>query len=445
MSTEHNPIAQRISRLQRKWIETVPRFPDARIVRWKLKEEESKLFDGFCKLESTPHGALPEVVVVMFTSFKDEDAYAATLVADWTAQFEKERASIPGFDWECRAFKEGATRGRDADHVLLQMFDSFRQAMQPDGRELVVGLVPLQMDDSKAMEKWLSGILAMGLPDRCRLMLLDYQGSPRFQRFFMDHPKEALTLEVDLDLSGAIDQLVRAGDPNAPDVQFRTCMAEMAKAVNQGSEAGLDKWGARLLETSQKSGIRSMFASAHLIYAGMLFHFKKDKRIQELLEAGHRIAKQGLDGDAPAFLPVYTQICAYTAANHQLNKRDKEAVRWYLEQAVFCAGNGFVPQAVPAYAQALELLRNADKTAFEAQLQQAIDLGPGLTDADLQVSNYVYLADDYCAIAAKKREWQPMAETLDARMRAVFGQEWRADVQGRRKEYAKKSPHLQIS
>lgn len=445
MSTEHNPIAQRISRLQRKWIETVPGRPEARIVRWKLKEEESKLFDGFCKLESTPHGALHEVVVVMFTPFKDGDAYAAALVADWSAQFEKERGSIPGFDWECKGFEERASLAGCADGILLEMLASFQQAMLPAGRELVVGLVPLQMDDSKAMEKWLACILAMGLPEKCRLMLLDYQGSPRFERFFKDHPKEALTLEVNLDLAGAIDQLVRAGDPNAPDVQFRTCMAEMSKAVNQGSEAGLDKWGARLLETSQKSGIRSMFASAHLIYAGMLFHFKNDKRIHELLEAGHRIAKQGLSSNDPAFPPVYSQICAFTAANHQLNKRNKDAVRWYLEQAVFCVGNGFVPQAVPAYAQALELLRDSDRTGFEAQLQKAIDLGPGLTDADLQVSNYVYLADDYCAIAAKKREWQPMAETLDARMRAVFGQEWRADVQGRRKEYAKKSPHLQIS
>jgi hypothetical protein len=440
MSDEHNPIAHRISLLQRKWNASVPKSPDARIVRWKLKREESKLFDGFCKLESTPHGSLQEVVVAMFTPFRDAATYPGALIRDWVATYEKEKDSLHGFQWDPGRFLEPPAPGVPPGERLLELLDSFHRAMQAGGRDLVVGLIPLQLDDAKAMGKWLQDLLKAGIPAGVKLMLLDYREDPLFEGLCKAHPKETLTLTVDLDLAGAMEKLAQAGDPHAPDVQFRSCLVGMAKEARQGNERGLKKWGERMLEISRKSGFPSMLASAHLVYAGMLFHFKRDKEIQDLLAKGLRIARQGLGTDDDAFIPIHVQLCGFTAANHHLNKRSKEAIQWYLTQAEFCGENGFILQAISAYSQALGLLRQSDRNTFEMQLKKAIDLGAGLTAEELRASSYVHLADDYCTAALKKREWQPLATVLDGRMQEAFGPQWQPEARALRQEYTKKSP-----
>ena len=69
MNTEHNPIAVLVSKVQRKWNEEVHPSNDYKLVRWIIRSEQARLYEGFLKLESSSHGSIPEVFVVLLTPF----------------------------------------------------------------------------------------------------------------------------------------------------------------------------------------------------------------------------------------------------------------------------------------------------------------------------------------------------------------------------------------
>ncbi|WP_315814944.1 hypothetical protein [Paraflavitalea speifideaquila] len=83
MLAEHNPIAELVHKIQSKWIKEVSPFPHLKMVRWLIKPEEARLYEGFLKLESTEHGALPELVVTLLTPFENENDHSLHLYNDW--------------------------------------------------------------------------------------------------------------------------------------------------------------------------------------------------------------------------------------------------------------------------------------------------------------------------------------------------------------------------
>ena len=63
MTYEHNPVIELLRQIQRKWTDDVSLFPKLKLVRWLIKPEEARLYEDFLKIESTEHGAIPEILV----------------------------------------------------------------------------------------------------------------------------------------------------------------------------------------------------------------------------------------------------------------------------------------------------------------------------------------------------------------------------------------------
>ena len=82
MHNQHNAIAYRIDKLRQLWVDKTAQHPDWQLARWLIKQDDADLFTGMLKLESSPHGRLPEVFVALFHSF-DSATFSKQLVADW--------------------------------------------------------------------------------------------------------------------------------------------------------------------------------------------------------------------------------------------------------------------------------------------------------------------------------------------------------------------------
>ncbi|WPV70092.1 hypothetical protein [Chitinophaga sp. LS1] len=76
---EHNPIAQLVLKIQQAWMDKVANKPTFKFVSVLIKPEESRVYEGFCKLESTANGRLPEVFVTQLTAFTDTDTFSGAL------------------------------------------------------------------------------------------------------------------------------------------------------------------------------------------------------------------------------------------------------------------------------------------------------------------------------------------------------------------------------
>ncbi len=440
MSDQHNPIAQLVTIMQRDWQKTASENPDAQFIRWLIKKEESRLFEGFSKLESSPHGSLEDVFVTMFTPFNGEEDFSIQLVRDWIKAFEEDKQVEDKSIWDFETFstkEKNCKYEEDKDLLLVELLDNFRQNCVGD-RPLVLNLLPRNINSPRSLNNWLEKIANIQLPEKVKISVLDYQSNLYLKRFFNSKKNEKFkaTIVTKLDYDGAVNKLITAGAASDPQVEFRKCMLEMGKAAGKKDEALLDKWGQRAIEAGQRSGDKALFATAHMFYAANLFGFKKDEKITKVFDQTNRIIKKGIQSENPAFTSLNIQLHGFMASNHKQFGRKKKAIEYFEKQGNLCLEHNFVLQSIMPFTMVLEGIKS-DNERYNALLEKVYIAGDQLSKEELESSTYCYIAQDYHTLLLKQSKYEE-AETLDQRFSEIFGESWKEDIQKRRKQVKKK-------
>jgi hypothetical protein len=435
MASEHNPIAELIHQIQRKWIDEVSPHPEIKMARWLVQPDQARLFEGFLKLESTEHGALPEVLVAMLTPFKNESGYSSDLIHDWVKAYkadvktqEKLASAKKMNTWKAEGFlPEFSSPGINQDDQFLKMLASFHESLVDKNIRLIVALFPYSIHDMEALRRWLLCILKKNIPDPITFMLFDHIGEYYFDSVFKKFPHTAKTLHINLDLDGAISKIARTGDPNSPEVQLRECILEMGKAVQRKDNAQLANWGERALQVTQRSGVKSLFASAHIIYAGMLFNFKLFDKIDSLLDSGLKIALQGLKTETATCKPLIIQFYGYKGASKQLQKKLKEAMIAYEKQGDSAIEYQLPGMALTPYWQAYNLIKKVEPLRYKEVLHKAYSIKNCLQKEELENSSFAVIAYDYVKWLQEHNQWEEAKQT-DIEFKKTFGDDWKEQV-----------------
>jgi hypothetical protein len=436
MSTEHNPIAILVSKIQRKWNEDVHPFKDVKLVRWIIRSEQARLYEGFLKLESSSHGSIPEVFVVLLTSFEDKKTFSKKLIAQWLEQYktdkakaEKETAGAATFSWDFSGVeKQLEGKNTDPDELLLEMLHSFQQSIAGQQTKLVLALLPQTVSSVSDYGDWLNDRLKQGIPEHVRFSIFDYEEERYFDDLFKRFQYSTKSLAVPIDLKGAIGKLAKMGDPNSTEVQFRTCMQEMGDATAANDFPRLEKWGTKALEIAQRSGKKGFFASAHIIYAGMLFSFKKHEQIAYLLEGGLRLAQLGLEEGDETCKVLTMQFYAYKAACKQHEGKDIEAADLFVRQGELAIQFGLCVQALTPWWQAYNLYHKKDEKAYTALLEQTYTHATTCSAEELASSCIGYIAFDYHDYLSNLKQTEKCKE-IDAFMNTIEGENWKEKVE----------------
>lgn len=435
MASEHNPIAELIHQIQQKWINEVSPFPQIKIARWLIKPDQARLFEGFLKLESTEHGALHEVLVAMLTPFKSEKKYASDLINDWIDAYKNDKklheqlaATQKLNSWKAEDFSiVNSSQNTDDNSNLLKMLTSFHEKMVGNGTRLVVALFPYSIHDTDGLKRWLISILKNKIPDTVTFMIFDHIGEYYFDSVFTKFPDDTKTLHINLDLDGAIGKIAKMGDANSPQVQFRGCILEMGKSVQKKDESLLNKWGEKSLQITQKSGLKSMYASAHIVYAGMLFNFKQFDKIDALLNTGLRLAKHGLDAESATCKPLIIQFHGYTAASKQLQKKIKDAMNAYEKQGNAAMEFQLPGMALTPYWQAYSLSKKIEPLRYKDLLHKAYSVRKSMQLEELKNSSFAVIAYDYLKWLQEHQQMEEARQT-DNEFREIFGNNWKEQV-----------------
>lgn len=433
MNTEHNPIAVLVSKIQRKWNEEVHPVPDLKLIRWIIRPEQARLYEGFLKLESSPHGSVPEVFVVMLTPFAEKKSFGKTIIAHWLEQYKEEKEkrekdAADAFSWNYSDIeKQLEQKDRNRDELLLEMLHSFQQSL-PDKKKLVLALMPKTVSDVGAFSDWLNDLLKLGIPENIRLSVFDYEEERFFDDLFKRFKSSTKSLSVPIDMQAALDKLSKMGDPNSEEVQFRTCLQEMGNAVAANSLERLEKWGAKALEIAQRSGKKGFYATAHLIYAGMRFSFKTYEEILYLLEGGLRLAQLAVnEGDETSKITII-QLYAYKAACKQQSGQELEAADLFVRQGELAIQYGFGIQALTPWWQAYNLYQKKDEKAYIALLDKAYQHSTLFTPEELLHSCIGYIAFDYYEYLNNLKQLEKCKE-IDAFMKNIEGENWKEKVE----------------
>jgi hypothetical protein len=282
------------------------------------------------------------------------------------------------------------------------------------------------------MKNWLTTLLKKGIPAGVKLLVLDHLNNEQFAIHERQFPDMLCTIHVPMDLHAAIRKLGGSGDPNNPEIMMRKCVFEMGEALKDKDVKRLHRWGQAALDCTQKSGNKGLFATAHIMYAGMLFHFKRDPQIPLLLERGQRISKQGVQQGDVACLPLLVQFYGYQGAYAQIRRRFTEAISWFIQQAEIAQQHNFSQQALNAWYQAAELCRRKDAGRYYDILEKGYLAGLPLSDEEVSASIYIYLLRDYYD-HAHTNKMTDVINGIDEKMGRLFGADWKTDVDTIRK------------
>lgn len=444
MLSEHNPIAELIHQIQKKWSDEASPFPQLKMVRWLIKPEQARLYEGFLKLESTEHGAIPEVLVAMLSPFKNEDAYSQSIITDWSTAFREDKktqdklqSKATANNWSSEIFISGSSHQKvNYEHQLIKLLISFHEEMMMDkSMRLVVALFPHSIHDMEGFKRWLTTMLKLKIPDEISFMIFDHVGENYFDSVINKHPENTKTLYLDLDLDGAISKISKMGDSNSPEVKFRECILEMGQALQKNNQHKLHEWGEKGLQVTQRSGLKSLYASAHIVYAGMLFNFKQFDKIDMLLTQGLSIARKGLQLEGAACKPLLIQYYGYIAASKQLQKKITEAIAAFEKQGDVAMEYQLPGMALTPYRQAYTLSKKSLPERYDELIQKAFSLGRSMPTEEQLNSSFAGIAYDFFRWNEGRQKWEE-AQRIDNELKEIFGNDWKEQAKNSATPYS---------
>lgn len=452
MINEHNPIAQLVTKIQQKWIEEVSPHPHIRLVRWLIKPSQAELYAGFLKLESSPHGKISEVPIVLLSHFKHSSVHSKTLIKDWLDAFEKDEAFQEAlkkndldFDWNNEKYKSKLSEKKvNFNLLLMEMLTAFQKALPDPKLPIILTLYPYSITDTIDYQVWIEAMMRLQLPDNVRLMIFDFVEDRQFDDLMEYDPKISKSLSVPLDLEGAIAKIAESGNPSDPVVQFQKYITRMSACTAQKDLKGLQKWGERGLQIMRKTGVKSNYATAHIIYASMLLNFKKHDQIDALAKKALKIAKNGHTLGDNVCKSLIVQSYGLLASNKQMQKQLKKAAQLFDIQAQKCIEFGLTAQALTAWWLSYTAIRKKDRTTCEATIQKAYEHGITLEKETLEASPLRYIATDYYRITEQNKD-KDLCNSIDEFMTKIHGENWRTETEASQKEMNKrKLPSLKL-
>lgn len=439
---EHNPIMLRIDEMVQVWKQRV--LPHHTLIRWMLKPEENRMYEGFCRLEASPHGKLDNLFLFFYTPFASLATYSFDIIRNWLQEYDdpqqRQQMVNAGIttEWELTEVRK-AIDDNDysaCDALLPRMLESYRQWTGMKDASIVLSLLPKQMSAPQHFLQWIGQYMQQNRPAQSQLLVYDHTEGNYWGKVFERFHDESVSLHHDLRMQDAIRQIATAGHNHDPYAYFRKCMFEMGDAASKKNKPLLNEWGEKAIESAKKSGDKTLIATAYITFAGMLFNFKDHPQINQLLDTGMRLCKQAVDNGDESLKSMLLQYYTYKGADCQIQKERKDALRWFMKAGDEAARFGFASQAITAYYKAYLF---ADyKNMHEAKEQAchaALRLTDQLSTEEVQASEYPFMAHDF--ILNGKGELL-MKEKVEKKMLEAYEEDWQQTVLSLKENYTKK-------
>jgi hypothetical protein len=423
---EHSPIARCLERMQSKWQAAVTTNPDYRLACWRIAPDEAALLNGFCKLESSRHGGLPEIFVVMLTPFENYATFSLRLLSDLLDAWEGDAQAGPPAELGSTLAYWRAQLAADApaEALLVELLTTVYQYCGSPRQPLVLGLLPRQVSNFADYNRWLVAV-ATALPVGVKLMVVDHLGQDYLQPACDRLKGNSLRIDCgDLGVAEALQGLATGGDPQQPDVVFRQCLFGMGTAAAAKNRAQLESWGEKALLAAQRSGQLTLMATARAVYAGFLMHFRAGDRIRALLNEGIGLAQTAVAAGEAAGVPVLGQLYGYQSAWHSMGAEWGQAAQWMSKQARLALAHEQWLPAVTACRMAASLYqKNGNDVPFREYTALGYQAGLELDEASLLSSEYGLLARDYHQHLLRQ-ERTAEAREVDQRLQSLYGAGW---------------------
>ena len=333
MSTfkDENPITYRLIQMQKMWIQHICK--KMKLIRWLVDKEEARMVKAFAATEASEHGKIESLFITFETPFTDTTTYGKELVATFitTWNSEEARAEVAHADvlpdWESEKYNE--VSDKKSAETFVECISSFAKALD-ETTTIVVFLCPHAVSDLQAFSKWILKTSEI-LPENLKFMVYDLKDAPIF-KYFEDTEKQ-ITLEANLNMRGAMREIITSGDANNPVVGVNLCILNLTEASGKGDAKAIDHWGKEGVRLAKETKVLNLEATVLLAYGSAYYQQKNFKKALKLYQQAEEKSLEGIEKNDTTCQSLLMQIYHFQAATYLYTKDKEKAFEYYQKTA----------------------------------------------------------------------------------------------------------------
>lgn len=230
-----NPIEQRLKKLEGLWTEFIEQ-PAGRILRWLTDDDSVQMIQLFVDLQSEPVSEIPELFIEFKAPFEKPEDYASSIVESLRAQYNANRDEIVAegiqSDWTCPPLSNPITT-KD----LLITLESFQKSHESLTDHIAIVLWPEKSKSAASWERWLTELVVQGIPATVRIVVVDRKDFPALETLAKAHAERVISVDPQLDMPGAYEQIVGDVPGSSPGHDFRKYFVALTNAAGSGDLA----------------------------------------------------------------------------------------------------------------------------------------------------------------------------------------------------------------
>ncbi|MCH9682602.1 MAG: hypothetical protein K0V04_14285 [Deltaproteobacteria bacterium] len=433
---EDNAVMRRLAWLRRQYEDFAAR-PRARLLRWRLADDERRMLDAFVVTENDARlGQLPDLFVPMVSAFESSREHGATLRHELAEQYE--HAFEAGVEDEAigsRWSPPPVTDSLDDLDVLVTTATSLVEHHEAIMEHLVLVLQPRAVADAEGWVQWLRR-LAERLPERVRVIVPDALGDSPLDSLVEPGSAQAVSIveqRAELDMHGAYLELSKGkADDVSPASEVRRSFVRMVLAGQQGDvEAAIDI-GTPAVRTAEQQGWWDLAATLQ-IAMGALYDAdaQPDAARERFSRAESSAARAGDQGD-PAASQLRIQARMSEASALLRMEQWDEAARAYQDAAGLAEAEGNLLAAHDGWRLASHAHTQACRQDEAWRCgARALRAGEQLAPAQRRLTTLPYTGRALLQLAeadAPPPDVDLPRATLMQRLDGVLGEGWRAST-----------------
>ncbi|HAA69910.1 MAG TPA: hypothetical protein DCE55_12285 [Planctomycetaceae bacterium] len=331
-----NAIEKRIDQIETLWTEFTEQ-PEARLLRWLADADNVQMIDVFLDKENEEVGSVPDMFLIFRNPFENPENYAAELRAELQRQYQDVQAGLAEAgiqdDWQAPATASPPSAN------LLATYASFHQHHSEWMELLVLVLAPETVSDRTAWQTWLTQLLEQTVDPGLRFMVVDDPHQPALATLASQQDRQVVTIELDVNLPAAYNELVRAIPGTGPGFTFRQLFVSLTNAAADGNVAAAERLAARAAEIARQQQWPTLIAAVNMTLGATYF----------------------AQGDAAKTLECYRGAGqAVAAAETQDEATRKVAVQTKFSEGSILFGESHYAAAAEVFAQGSQLATEAE-------------------------------------------------------------------------------------
>jgi hypothetical protein len=416
-----NPIEQRLRKLEGLWTEFIEQ-PEARILRWVTDDDSVQMIQLFIDLQSEPVGEIPDLFIEFKAPFEQPANYATTMIQSLQEQYDANREAIIAdgieTDWVCPKYPAQASI-----QDMLNVFESFHSSHQSLTEHLAIVLWPEKMPFGAPWETWVTELASHNVSESLRFVVVDRMDFPLLQALAESQPEKVVSVDPQLDMPAAYEQIVADVPGNSPGHDFRKYFVAVTNAAGSGDIAKAESAAKYAIAIATQEKWFYLVSAAQMAMGAAYFTAGNLKSTIECYRAANK-AVAGADDEASKKLDVPTRMAEGSALI---------AAEQYKEAAEVFQNAAAVAKRYRETTSELECWRMAGwcyETDGQADLswacgEKALAVGAKLDEATRETSMLPYVGQMLLRLAEAGTQKKRKTEIQD-RMVELLGPEWTA-------------------